>query len=79
MQRCDPDFAPSGQVARLSSLNPTYPGCSAVITLTEVMDALATSCLNPTYPGCSAVINATTSSRPRLRRVLILLTLDAAL
>ena len=60
-------------------LNPTYPGCSAVIPYTlELYSFSYTISLNPTYPGCSAVIS-TRVSPGTCPGVLILLTLDAAL
>ena len=75
-----PDAKSSSPTAT-SCLNPTYPGCSAVIPPRVRRALLARGgSLNPTYPGRSAVIP------PRVRRallarggVLILLTLDAAL
>ena len=78
MQRCDtPIRAPPR--GRRAGLNPTYPGCSAVIGRDRLRLAITSpSRLNPTYPGCSAVIYLVTTYL-RIARVLILLTLDAAL
>ena len=42
---------------KIHGLNPTYPGCSAVITSRNfVRRRNSTLSLNPTYPGCSAVM-----------------------
>ena len=63
-------------------LNPTYPGCSAVIGRPSgrLLRHDGNPGLNPTYPGCSAVIRCPKSfSAQGSRQVLILLTLDAAL
>ena len=66
MQRCDP-FLPERSSDEVGAcLNPTYPGCSAVITDEDRCEQLAIVYrLNPTYPGCSAVIRVTqTPFRP---------------
>ena len=58
MQRCDSPARSTSSARTRGSLNPTYPGCSAVIPLRVRRALLARGgSLNPTYPGCSAVID----------------------
>ena len=56
MQRCDLLFAAQSTQFLIGRLNPTYPGCSAVINRTLTHQTTQQHGLNPTYPGCSAVI-----------------------
>ena len=59
MQRCDINIILGhSKETHEPSLNPTYPGCSAVIGRNVIaVHQQRQSSLNPTYPGCSAVIH----------------------
>ena len=80
MQRCDARSTCRGLLGAPIGLNPTYPGCSAVMTIKIADGFVGNPRLNPTYPGCSAVIARQGDSFVTVvTPVLILLTLDAAL